>query len=224
MGADRTVVAQRLRHADCDGPKGSSSRCICHDGMFPELARGKPPTKAATSTSASRALLSTRVNDQWIWTNKTNAWHNLMYAISVNLAGYDGVFYFGEGTVCNYDSNVIQQGHRNPWEIVTAELFPRLADKARENWALENNIFDPSGCRAVRLANRAEKKANYLTWVRDSREQIWKNCRGTTRSRFVMVGNTIEGGEAQAHAEIIIGPKVLLFGESLPVRAPFCRL
>ena len=32
-----------------------------------------------------------------------------MYTISVNLAGYDGVFYyFGEGTVCNYDGNVIQ--------------------------------------------------------------------------------------------------------------------
>ncbi|MCP6629783.1 formamidase, partial [Klebsiella pneumoniae] len=66
---------------------------------------------------------STQVNDQWIWTNRTNAWQNLMYTVSVNLAGYDDVFYyFGEGTVCNYDGNVIQQGHRNPWEIVTAEL------------------------------------------------------------------------------------------------------
>jgi hypothetical protein len=32
------------------------------------------------------------VNDQWIWTNRTNAWQNLMYTVSVNLAGYDDVF------------------------------------------------------------------------------------------------------------------------------------
>jgi formamidase len=84
----------------------------------------------------------------------------------VNLAGYDGVFYyFGEGTVCNYDGNVIQQGHRNPWEIVTAELFPRLVDKARENWALENNIFN-LGCRAY-VGKPGGEKANYLTWVED---------------------------------------------------------
>ena len=37
---------------------------------------------------------STQVNDQWIWTNRTNAWQNLMYTVSVNLAGYDDVFYY----------------------------------------------------------------------------------------------------------------------------------
>lgn len=35
---------------------------------------------------------STQVNDQWIWTNRTNARQNLMYTVSVNLAGYDDVF------------------------------------------------------------------------------------------------------------------------------------
>jgi formamidase len=116
---------------------------------------------------------STQVNDQWIWTNKTNAWQNLMYTISVNLAGYDGVFYyFGEGTVCNYDGNVIQQGHRNPWEIVTAELFPRLVDKARENWALENNIYNV-GCRAY-VGKPGGEKENYLTWVKDLSEGNYK--------------------------------------------------
>ncbi|HBS4584734.1 TPA: formamidase, partial [Klebsiella pneumoniae] len=74
-------------------------------------------------------------------------------------------YYFGEGTVCNYDGNVIQQGHRNPWEIVTAELFPRLVDKARENWALENNIFN-LGCRGY-VGKPGGERENYLTWVRD---------------------------------------------------------
>jgi formamidase len=149
----------------CDGPKGSKlAVCICHDGMFPELAR--EAAYKGCNVYIRISGYSTQVNDQWIWTNRTNAWQNLMYTISVNLAGYDGVFYyFGEGTVCNYDGNVIQQGQRNPWEIVTAELFPRLVDKARENWALENNIFN-LGCRAY-VGKPGGEKENYLTWVRD---------------------------------------------------------
>ncbi len=156
----------------CDGPKGSKlAVCICHDGMFPELAREAAYKGANVYIRISG--YSTQVNDQWIITNRTNAWQNLMYTVSVNLAGYDNVFYyFGEGTICNYDGNVIQQGHRNPWEIVTAELFPRLVDKARENWALENNIFN-LGCRAY-VGKPGGEKANYLTWVRDLAEGKYK--------------------------------------------------
>ena len=156
--------------------------CICHDGMFPELAREAAYKGANVYIRISG--YSTQVNDQWIWTNRTNAWQNLMYTISVNLAGYDGVFYyFGEGTVCNYDGNVIQQGHRNPWEIVTAELFPRLVDKARENWALENNIFN-LGCRAYvgkpggkENTSRGSRSANGGVKLRDDKVRIrdgWK--------------------------------------------------
>ncbi|WP_254361335.1 hypothetical protein [Photorhabdus heterorhabditis] len=49
--------------------------------------------------------------------------------------------------------------------IVTAELFPRLVDKARENWALENSIFN-LGCRGY-VGKPGGERANYLTWVRD---------------------------------------------------------
>lgn len=139
----------------CEGPKGSKlAVCICHDGMFPELAREAAYKGANIYIRISG--YSTQVNDQWILTNQTNAWQNLMYSVSVNLAGYDNVFYyFGEGTVCNFDGNVIQQGQRNPWEIVTAELFPKLVDQARENWALENNIYN-LGARDM-LENPEEK-------------------------------------------------------------------
>ena len=155
-----------------EGPNGCRlSLIICHDGMFPELAREAAYKGANVYIRISG--YSTQVNDQWIWTNQSNAWQNLMYTISVNLAGYDGVFYyFGEGTICNYDGNVIQQGHRNPWEIVTAELFPRLVDKARENWALENNIFN-LGCRAY-VGKPGGEKENYLTWVKDLAEGKYK--------------------------------------------------
>lgn len=66
-----------------------------------------------------------------------------MYTVSVNLAGYDGVFYyFGEGQICNYDGTTLVQGHRNPYEIVTGEVFPELVDNARKDWGLENNIYN----------------------------------------------------------------------------------
>jgi formamidase len=156
----------------CEGPKGSRlAVCICHDGMFPELAREAAYKGANVYIRISG--YSSQVNDQWILTNRSNAWQNLMYTISVNLAGYDNVFYyFGEGTVCNYDGNVIQQGQRNPWEIVTAELFPRLVDKARENWSLENNIFNV-GARGY-VGKPGGETANYLTWVRDLAEGKYK--------------------------------------------------
>lgn len=149
----------------CDGPKGSKLAVnICHDGMFPELAREAAYKGANVYIRISG--YSTQTQDQWVMTNKTNAFQNLMYTASVNLAGYDQVFYyFGEGNVCNYDGHMISEGHRNPGEIVTAEVFPALADKARINWGLENNIFN--------LGNRGYvgypggKTENYLTWVED---------------------------------------------------------
>lgn len=141
----------------CEGRKGSRlAVCLCHDGMFPELAREAAYKGANVYIRISG--YSTQVNDQWIWTNRTNAWQNLISTISVNLAGYDG--------------NMLQQGHRNPWEIVTAELFPRLVDKARENWALENNIFN-LGCRAY-VGKPGGEKENYLTWVRDLANGCYK--------------------------------------------------
>ncbi|MDT4051077.1 formamidase, partial [Staphylococcus arlettae] len=89
-----------------------------------------------------------------------------MFTASVNLAGYDNVFYyFGEGNVCNYDGNLIAEGHRNPDEIVTAEVFPALADKARINWGLENNIFNLG--RRGYVGYPGGKTENYLTWVKD---------------------------------------------------------
>ncbi|AHI03439.1 formamidase [Corynebacterium falsenii DSM 44353] len=156
----------------CDGPKGSKlAVCICHDGMFPELAREAAYKGANVYIRISG--YSTQVNDQWILTNQSNAWQNLMYTLSVNLAGYDNVFYyFGEGTVCNYDGTVLAQGHRNPWEIVTSEVFPATADSARKNWALENNIFN-LGCRGY-VAVPGGEKENYLTWVKDLAEGNYK--------------------------------------------------
>lgn len=126
----------------CDGPGGSKlAVCICHDGMIPELAR--EAAYKGCNVYIRISGYSTQVNDQWILTNRSNAWHNLMYTVSVNLAGYDGVFYyFGEGQICNYDGTTLVQGQRNPYEIVTGELHPSEVDNARKDWGLENNIYN----------------------------------------------------------------------------------
>ncbi|GER67938.1 formamidase [Weizmannia acidilactici] len=156
----------------CDGPGGSKlAVCICHDGMFPEIAREAAYKGANVLIRISG--YSTQVNDQWILTNRSNAWHNLMYTLSVNLAGYDGIFYyFGEGQVCNFDGTTLVQGHRNPYEIVTAEIYPKLADQARLDWGLENNIYN-LGTRGY-VATPGGVKENPYTYIRDLAENRYK--------------------------------------------------
>jgi formamidase len=125
-----------------DGPGDSKIAIhICHDGMFPELAR-----EAAYQGA--------------------NAWNNLMYTLAVNLAGYDGVFYyFGEGQVTNFDGTVLVQGQRNPWEIVSGEVYPKMADQARRDWGLENNIYN-TGHRGYVGLPGGEPDAG-LQWIKD---------------------------------------------------------
>lgn len=149
----------------CEGPGGSKlSVCICHDGMIPELAR--EAAYKGCNVYIRISGYSTQVNEQWKLTNRANAWNNLMYTASVNLAGYDGVFYyFGEGQVCNFDGNTVVQGDRNPFEIVTAEIYPELADNARISWGLENNIYD-LGHRAFVDVPGGEPKT-MLTYIDD---------------------------------------------------------
>ena len=152
----------------CDGPGGSKlSVCICHDGMIPELAR--EAAYKGCNVYIRISGYSTQVNDQWILTNRSNAWQNLMYTVSVNLAGYDGVFYyFGEGQITNYDGTVLVQGQRNPYEIVTAEIFPEKADAARKEWGLENNIYN-LGHRGY-VAYPGGQPDTQLTYIKDLAE------------------------------------------------------
>ena len=91
------------------------------------------------------------------------------YTVSVNLAGYDGVFYyFGEGQITNYDGTVLVQGQRNPYEIVTGEIHPELADQARKEWGLENNIYN-LGHRGY-VAQPGGESDSGLTYIKDLAE------------------------------------------------------
>jgi len=112
-----------------DGPKGVKlALIICHDGMFPEMAR-ECAYKGA-EVMLRTAGYTAPIAHSWKITNQANAFQNLMVTASVCLCGSDGSFdSMGEGMVCNFDGTVIVEGSRRPDEIITREGHrPDLAD------------------------------------------------------------------------------------------------
>jgi formamidase len=125
-----------------DGPNGCKlSLIICHDGMFPEMAR-------EAAYKGAEILLRTAgytapIRNSWRFTNQSNAFCNLMVTASVCMCGSDGTFdSMGEGMVCNFDGEVIAHGISGRVdEIITAEVRPDLVREARIGWGVENNIY-----------------------------------------------------------------------------------
>ena len=125
----------------CDGPNGSKlGLIICHDGMFPEMAR-ECAYKGA-EIMLRTAGYTAPIRHAWKVTNQANAFTNLMVTASVCMCGSDGTFNsMGEGMVCNLDGTVIAEGSGVPDEIITAEVRPDLVREARKYWSVENNIY-----------------------------------------------------------------------------------
>lgn len=124
-----------------DGPKGAKlGLIICHDGMFPEMAR-ECAYKGA-EIMIRTAGYTAPIRHAWTITNQANAFCNLMVTASVCMCGSDGSFNsMGEGMICNFDGTVIVQGGGVPDEIITAEVRPDLVREARRHWGVENNIY-----------------------------------------------------------------------------------
>lgn len=125
----------------CNGPNGSKiALIICHDGMFPEMAR-------ESAYKGAEIMLRTAgytkpIRESWGFTNQSNAFCNLMVTASVCMAGTDGSFNsMGEGMICNFDGTMLAQGSGTPDEIITAEVRPDLVREARRHWSVENNIY-----------------------------------------------------------------------------------
>ena len=125
----------------CDGPNGSKlGLIICHDGMFPEMAR-ECAYKGA-NIMLRTAGYAAPIRHSWQISNQANAFSNLMYTVSVCMAGTDGTYNsMGEGMICDFDGTPIVVGNGLADEIITAEVRPRLADEARHEWGVENNIY-----------------------------------------------------------------------------------
>jgi formamidase len=80
-----------------DGPKGAKlALIICHDGMFPEMAR-ECAYKGA-EIMIRTAGYTAPIRDSWRFTNQANAFQNLMVTANVCMCGSDGSFdSMGEG-------------------------------------------------------------------------------------------------------------------------------
>jgi formamidase len=125
----------------CDGPNGSKlGLIICHDGMFPEMAR-ECAYKGA-NIMLRTAGYAAPIRQAWNISNQANAFSNLMYTVNVCMAGTDGTYNsMGEGMICDFNGTPIVVGNGAPDEIITAEVRPKLADEARREWGVENNIY-----------------------------------------------------------------------------------
>lgn len=125
----------------CRGPKGSTlALIICHDGMFPEMARESAYRGAEIMIRT--AGYTAPIRQSWKFTNQSNAFCNLMVTASVCLCGSDGTFdSMGEGMFVNFDGTVVAEGGGRPDEIITCEVRPDLVREARRHWGVENNIY-----------------------------------------------------------------------------------
>jgi formamidase len=125
-----------------EGPRGAKiALIICHDGMFPEMAR-ECAYKGA-EIMIRTAGYTAPIRDSWRFTNQANAFQNLMVTANVCMCGSDGTFdSMGEGMIVNFDGTVLAHGTTGrPNEIITAEVRPDLVREARTGWGVENNIY-----------------------------------------------------------------------------------
>ncbi len=125
-----------------DGPKGCKlSLIICHDGMFPEMAR-EAAYKGA-EIMLRTAGYTAPIREAWRFTNQSNSFCNLMVTANVCMCGSDGTFdSMGEAMIVNFDGAVLAHGATGRAdEIITAEVRPDLVREARAGWGVENNIY-----------------------------------------------------------------------------------
>ncbi len=125
----------------CTGPNGSKiALIICHDGMFPEMARESAYKGAEIMIRT--AGYTAPIRHSWKITNQANAFCNLMVTASVCMCGSDGTFdSMGEAMFVNFDGSVLAEGSHRPDEIITCEVRPDLVREARIHWGVENNIY-----------------------------------------------------------------------------------
>ena len=126
----------------CDGPNGSRlALIICHDGMFPEMAR-ECAYKGAEIVLRT-AGYTAPIRHAWTITNQANAFSQPRrdrVGLPVRLRRH--VRLDGRrddratSTACRWST-----GGGRPDEIITAEVRPDLVREARRNWGVENNIY-----------------------------------------------------------------------------------
>ncbi|GAB7350705.1 hypothetical protein MBLNU459_g1262t1 [Dothideomycetes sp. NU459] len=155
-----------------EGPGGVRfALVICHDGQFPEMAR-------EAAYLGAEVLLRTAgytppIAKSWEITNRSNAFTNLMYTVSVALAGTDGTWKsMGEAMVCGPEGDVLVKGNNCPDEIFAAEIRVEEVRRRRRHWGVENNLFQ-LGHRGYVAVKEGAQDCPY-TYMQDLVKGRWK--------------------------------------------------
>jgi formamidase len=123
------------------GPNGCKlALIICHDGMFPEMAR-ECAYKGA-EIMIRTAGYTAPIRDAWRFTNQANAFCNLMVTANVCMCrlGRHVRFSMGEGMIVNFDGTSWPTARRPADEIITAEVRPDLVREARRLGRREQHL------------------------------------------------------------------------------------
>lgn len=123
------------------GPGGvKMSLVICHDGMFPEMAR--EAAYRGAEVLLRTAGYTSPIKQSWEITNRANALTNLMYTASVALAGADSTWRsMGQAMFVDPEGNVLERGDGTPDHIVACEIRGDEVRRRRREWGVENNLF-----------------------------------------------------------------------------------
>lgn len=123
------------------GPGGvKMSLIICHDGMFPEMAR--EAAYRGAEVMFRTAGYTSPIKSSWEITNRSNAFTNLMYTVSVALAGADSTWRsMGQAMFVDPEGNVLVQGNGVADHIVACEIRADEVRRRRLEWGVENNLY-----------------------------------------------------------------------------------
>ena len=160
-----------------EGPGGvKMSLIICHDGMFPEMAR-------EAAYQGAEVLLRTAgytppIKQSWELTNRTNAFTNLMYTVSIALAGTDGTFKsMGEAMFVGSEGDILVHGNNSPDEIFACEIQVEEVRRKRRHWGVENNLYQ-FGHRGYVAVKGGASDCPY-TYMRDLAAGKWQTKEDT---------------------------------------------
>lgn len=123
------------------GPGGvKMSLIICHDGMFPEMAR--EAAYLGAEVMFRTAGYTSPIKNSWEITNRANAFTNLMYTVSVALAGADSTWRsMGQAMFVDPEGNILERGDATPDHIVACEIRAEEVRRRRREWGVENNLY-----------------------------------------------------------------------------------
>lgn len=123
------------------GPGGiKMSLIICHDGMFPEMAR--EAAYQGAEVLFRTAGYTSPIKSSWEITNRANAFTNLMYTVSVALAGADDTWRsMGQAMFVDPEGHILERGDAVADHVVACEVRADQVRRRRNEWGVENNLF-----------------------------------------------------------------------------------